>query len=93
MHVDNLMAEIILTIEHEAGLHARPASLFVQTANRFLSDISISCNGKCVNAKSILSVLTLGVHRNAMIKIQAQGEDADQAVSALKSLIERNFEV
>jgi len=87
------MAEIILKIQHEAGLHARPASLLVQTANRFQSEISITYNNKRVNGKSILNVLTLGVHRNAVIIIQAQGEDADQAISALKYLVENNFEV
>ena len=85
------MPEIILTITHEVGLHARPASVFVQTAAKFSSDIEITHSETTVNAKSILAVLTLGVHKEAEIKITAEGEDAVEALAALEELVLNNF--
>lgn len=85
------MAEITLTVEHEVGLHARPASLFVQNASRFKSAIKIRYEDKEVNAKSILSLLTLGVNKGAVITIQAEGEDEIQAVDTLAQLVKDNF--
>jgi phosphotransferase system HPr (HPr) family protein len=85
------MAEIKVTVEHEVGLHARPASLFVKQAMQYKSDISVTCNGRSANAKSILSVLTLGAHKGAEIEITAEGEDADQALLALQELVQGNF--
>jgi phosphotransferase system HPr (HPr) family protein len=83
-----------ITIKHPAGLHARPAALFVQTAQKFTSDIhvqNLSDQGEVANAKSILSVLTLGVMQGHEIEINAEGEDADAALGALKTLIENDF--
>lgn len=85
------MPEIKLTINHEVGLHARPASMFVQTAAKFLSDIEVTHGETKANAKSILAVLTLGAHKGAEILISAEGEDADQALSALEELVLDNF--
>ena len=87
------MPEITLTVHHEAGLHARPAALFVQTATQFESAIKVSYDGREVNAKSILSVLTLGANRGAVVTIHAEGGDADAALRALQALVENNFEV
>lgn len=83
-----------IAVSHPAGLHARPASLFVQTANKFSSDIQVqnlTDNSNLANAKSILSILTLGVCQNHEIEIVADGEDAEQALEALQALIEDNF--
>jgi phosphotransferase system HPr (HPr) family protein len=85
------MPEIKITLQHPAGLHARPASMFVQTAKRFQSTITASHGSRSVNAKSILSVLTLGANQGAEITIRAEGEDADAAVEALRALIAGNF--
>ena len=85
------MPEIKLTITHEVGLHARPASTFVQTAAKFSSDIEVNHGETTANAKSILSVLTLGVHKDAEIVVKAEGEDADEALKALKELVLDNF--
>lgn len=85
------MPEITIVVDNEVGLHARPASLFVQTAKQFKSDISVTYGERKANAKSILSVLTLGANQGAEITIHAEGEDADEALQALKSLIENNF--
>jgi phosphotransferase system HPr (HPr) family protein len=89
-----LKTTLNIAITHPSGLHARPASLFVQTANKFNSNIQVqnlTDNSNLVNAKSILSVLTLGVCQNHEIEIVAEGEDAQDAVEALKVLIEDNF--
>jgi phosphotransferase system HPr (HPr) family protein len=85
------MSEITLTLQHQVGLHARPAALFVQTAQRFKSDILVFCCGRESNAKSMLGVLGLGAGKGAEITIKAEGEDADEALNALQTLIANNF--
>jgi phosphocarrier protein HPr len=85
------MPEITLTVTHEVGLHARPASVFVQTAAKFSSDIEVTHGETTANAKSILAVLTLGAHKDAEIIIKAEGEDAEDALSALQELVLNNF--
>lgn len=88
------MVETRVTITHKVGLHARPAALFVQTANKFSSSIKVrnlNANGNLVDAKSIIMVLTLGVMKDHEIQIQAEGADEADAIAALKSLVETNF--
>ena len=69
------MQEVTLTIRNKVGLHARPAALFVQTANRFKSKVVAAREGREVNAKSILSVLSLGADQGAVVMVSAEGED------------------
>lgn len=85
------MPEITLTVDHKVGLHARPAALFVQIAKQFNCDIKVTHGEKAANAKSILSVLALGAEQGAVITIQAEGDHADQALEALRALVENNF--
>ena len=85
------MPEIAVTINHEVGLHARPASMFVKTAAKFSSDVEVTHDEVTANAKSILDVLTLGAHKNAEIIIKAEGDDAEEALKALKELVLDNF--
>lgn len=88
------MAEAMIQVRHKVGLHARPASMFVQTAAKFSSKIrvkNLASNGNFVDAKSIIMVLTLGVMKDHEIVIQTEGADADAALDALKALIEGNF--
>ena len=85
------MPEITLSILHEVGLHARPASMFVQTAAKFSSDIEVSHGETTANAKSILSVLTLGAQKGAELIIKAEGDDADNALQTLEQLVLDNF--
>lgn len=85
------MPEITLTVNHPVGLHARPAALFVQTAKQFLCEVKVTHGEKEANAKSILGVLALGAEQGAVITIRAEGEDADQALAALKALVESDF--
>lgn len=82
-----------IVIHHEAGLHARPAALFVKTAGRFKSTINVQAGEKKANAKSIIQVLGLGARQGTSITISAEGDDEAEAVAALTTLIERNFEV
>lgn len=85
------MPEKTVIITHKVGLHARPASVFVQTASKFASEISVSCEGRTANAKSILTVLTLGANQGAKITISTEGEDAQEALDTLVALVEDNF--
>jgi phosphotransferase system HPr (HPr) family protein len=84
-------AEVTMTLLNEVGLHARPASQFVQTATRFLSTITVSCQSRRANAKSILQVLSLGATGGTDISIQAEGADAEQAIKALGQLVTSRF--
>jgi phosphotransferase system HPr (HPr) family protein len=81
----------ILQINNDVGLHARPAALFIQIAQRFQSDIQIKYGNREGNAKSLLSVLGLGVGQGSEILVEARGEDANQALEALSALVESNF--
>lgn len=88
------MKELDITVEHEAGLHLRPAALFVQTAAQFQSDVRVSNkerDGGFKNAKSALEVMMLGVNQGDTITIRAEGEDEGAAVEALQALIKSNF--
>ncbi len=85
------MPQISLVLRNEVGLHARPAALFVQKANEFQSDIEVRHGDRSANAKSILSVLTLGAGKDAEVTISAEGQDAAEALDALRALIESNF--
>lgn len=83
-----------ITIHHEVGLHARPAAMFMEVAKGFLSQITVrnlSNESDSVNAKSILGILSSGVQMDDRIRITAEGEDEDEALAALRDLIERNF--
>ncbi|MBX5475993.1 MAG: HPr family phosphocarrier protein [Clostridia bacterium] len=80
-----------VTVTHESGLHARPAALFVQTAARFKADIKVAKGDRSANAKSIMSVLALGVTKGTTIDILATGDDAEEAVDALTRLVESGF--
>ena len=88
------MTEATIQVKNKVGLHARPASLFVQTAAKFSSKIKVknlTTNGNFVDAKSIIMVLTLGVMKDHEVVIQTEGADADAALGALRALIENNF--
>ncbi len=79
------------TIENKVGLHARPATLFVKAAQAHQSDIKVSYDGKTVNAKSLLSLLTLGAAQGAVITVTAEGGDEVEAMTALTALVADNF--
>ena len=78
-------------IENKTGLHARPASRFVQIANEFKCDIFIEKGNTRVNAKSIMGVMTLGAGKGSKISIIADGIDEREAIETLTQLIESKF--
>jgi phosphotransferase system HPr (HPr) family protein len=81
-----------MTITNKVGLHARPAALFVQTAARFKDTrIEVLKDGVARDAKSILSVLTLGVGQGTTIIVRADGPQAEAAIAALSDLVDRDF--
>ena len=80
-----------VTINCSEGLHARPADQFVRLAKRLQSVIEIAKDGKRVDGKSILSILTLAAEQGSELTIRASGDDAEQAVEALVGLIESDF--
>lgn len=73
----------------ETGIHARPATLLVQTASKFASDITLEYKGKSVNLKSIMGVMSLGVGQGADVTISAEGADADDAIAAISETMEK----
>ncbi|MGM9986751.1 MAG: phosphocarrier protein HPr [Bacillaceae bacterium] len=75
--------EKIFKITDESGIHARPATVLVNTASKFNSDINLEFNGKSVNLKSIMGVMSLGIQQGAEIKVIANGDDAAEAVAAI----------
>ena len=80
-----------IVVTNKAGLHAKPASLFVQTANEFSSEIYISKGSTRVNAKSIMGVMILAVSKGDEIVLEVNGDDEKAAMDRLTSLIENKF--
>jgi phosphocarrier protein len=81
-----------VVVGSRTGLHARPATLFVETAGRFRSDVRVSGGGPEVDAKSVVGLMLLGAVRGATITITAQGDDEVAAATALAELVERGFD-
>ena len=78
-------------VQNQVGLHARPATFFIQKANEFKSSIWVEKEERRVNAKSLLGVLSLGIVGGTTIRIIADGTDEEQAVDALVSLVQSGF--
>ena len=85
------MTQETLTIENKTGIHASPASIFVQTATKFKSKIQLQAKGKTIDAKSILMIMSMGLVKGTEVTIIADGPDEAEAVKALKDLIESKF--
>ena len=73
----------------ETGIHARPATLLVQAASKFNSDINLEYNGKSVNLNSIMGVMSLGVGQGADVTITADGDDAKEAIEAIADTMKK----
>ena len=80
-----------VTVENQVGLHARPATFFIQKANEYKSSIWVEKEERRVNAKSLLGVLSLGIMGGTDIRIIADGADEEQSVEALVSLVKSGF--
>ena len=85
------MAEKNVTVINKLGIHARPASLIVQTAITFKSAIQLSKDGSAADAKSIMSVMMLAAAKDSIVTIKADGEDAEAAVDAVIELFNKKF--
>lgn len=73
----------------ETGIHARPATLLVQAASKFSSDINLEYSGKSVNLKSIMGVMSLGVGQGSEISISAEGDDEKEAIDAIADTVKK----
>ena len=80
-----------VTINNQVGLHARPATFFIQKANEFKSSIWVEKEELRVNAKSLLGVLSLGIVKGTAITIIADGADEEEAITTLSELIDSDF--
>lgn len=80
-----------VTINNQVGLHARPATFFIQKANEFKSSIWIEKDDRKVNAKSLLGVLSLGIVKGTTVNLVADGSDEKDALNTLEALIASDF--
>ena len=81
-----------LTVINTLGIHARPAAMFVKTANRFTSDIFVEKDGERVNGKSIMGLMMLAAGPGSKLTVHAEGGDASRAVGELELLLGRKFD-
>ena len=80
-----------ITVNNEVGLHARPATFFIQKANCYKSTIWVEKGDRKVNAKSLLGVLSLGIAKGMTVTLTAEGADEDIALEGLSALIDSGF--
>lgn len=81
-----------LTVTNKLGIHARPAAMFVKTANRFDSDVLVHKDGETVNGKSIMGVMMLAAGPGSKLVVSAEGGDAQAAVDEIEELLKRKFD-
>lgn len=81
-----------LVIINKLGLHARAATKFANTANQFSSAIQVTCNGKTIDAKSIMSLMLLAASKGTDLSLNAEGRDEQAALDALTTLINNKFD-
>jgi len=79
-------------VSNKLGIHARPAAMFVKTANRFHCDIFVEKDGEKVNGKSIMGLMMLAAGPGSTLTVHAQGQDAPQALAEIETLIKRKFD-
>ena len=85
----NITKDVV--IDNRNGLHARPAALFVKTANRFQAEIWIEKEGDRVNGKSIMGLMMLAAGKGSSLRLIAEGEDASEVIDALEALVQSRF--
>lgn len=81
----------VVEVINKQGIHARPAALFVKTASRFESEISIEKNGEIINGKSIIGLLMLAAGQGTKLTLTANGRDAEKALTELSKLFDDKF--
>jgi phosphocarrier protein HPr len=79
-------------VSNKLGIHARPAAMFVKTANRFSCDIFVEKDGEKVNGKSIMGLMMLAAGPGSKLTVHANGHDASQALAEIETLINRKFD-
>lgn len=79
-------------VTNKLGVHARPAALFVKTANRFDCEIYVEKDGEVVNGKSIMGIMMLAAGPGSRLHVRARGQDAAQALVELEALVKRKFD-
>ncbi|MGA2658806.1 MAG: HPr family phosphocarrier protein [Verrucomicrobiota bacterium] len=79
-------------VSNKLGIHARPAAMFVKTANRFSCEIFVEKDGEKVNGKSIMGLMMLAAGPGSKLTVHAHGQDASQALAAIQTLIEARFD-
>jgi catabolite repression HPr-like protein len=84
-----IMVEKQVEVKLKTGLQARPAALFVQEANRFSSEIFLEKDGKKVNAKSIMGLMSLAISKGTSITLVADGSDEEEALVALEGFVQK----
>ena len=82
-----MIVEKVVIIKNKQGLHARPAALFVQIANKFASEITIAKGRQKINGKSIMGIMMLAAGAGSKVTVIANGEDADRAIIELEKLL------
>ena len=86
------MVEKIVTVKNRAGIHARPAAIIAQTANKFACEVCVGRDDSVVNAKSIMGVITMAAGYNTVLTLRTEGPDESEAASAIVALFESKFE-
>ncbi len=81
-----------LVVSNKLGVHARPAAMFVKTANRFQCEVLVEKDGETVNGKSIMGMMMLAAGPGSKLHVHAKGQDAQQAVHELEALMRRKFD-
>ncbi|HMP82208.1 MAG TPA: HPr family phosphocarrier protein [Verrucomicrobiota bacterium] len=81
-----------LTVVNKLGIHARPAAMFVKTANRFTCEIHVEKDGEKVNGKSIMGLMMLAAGPGSKLTVSAEGADAGKAIRELEELLKRKFD-
>ncbi|MBQ1949350.1 MAG: HPr family phosphocarrier protein [Treponema sp.] len=86
------MTEKLLTVKNRAGIHARPAAIIAQTANKFECEVSLSRDDTTINAKSIMGVITMAAGYNTVLTLHTDGPDEKEAAEAIVALFDSKFE-
>ncbi len=85
------MIKTNVTVNNGHGIHARPASLITKLATKYKSKIEMTSDTKTIDCKSVIGILSLGVKNGTELVLQAEGPDADEAITVIKQLFENNF--
>lgn len=86
------MVKMMIRVQNRAGIHARPAAIIAQLANKFKAELTLSKDGVDINAKSIMGIITMAAEYESTIELVSEGEDEKEAAEAIKALFDSKFE-